>query len=484
MQVGQLMQQLRLDEQTLAGAAAMGTAIHALVRDLFPLTRSITGAGLRETVRRLGAVAPLKVTEVPSGMPVFDWTIPNEWSIEEAYIEHESGRRFADFQRCNLHVIGYSTPIDTTMALDELRPRLYSLPEHPDWIPYLTSYYKDNWGFCLADRELRALPAGKYRVVIRSQLRPGSLTLAEHVHPGATDDEVLVFAHDCHPSLANDNLSGVAVAIHLAAYLARKETRYTYRFVFAPTVIGAIAWLATNERRLGRIRHGLVLSLLGDSGPLQYKKSRAGTRVIDRAASHVLRTECHGARVRDFVPWGYDERQFCSPGIDLPVGRLTRTPNGEFPEYHTSGDNVDFVSAPALGQAWLACLKIFEALEGDARYVNLKPKCEPQLGRRGLYRTTPGFYTSLPERQWALNWMLNQSDGTASVLDIAEKSGLPVSLLAQAAAELLAAGLIAPAPITEKAPRRVRAQKPYREATGDGRRTREAQRAALTNRGR
>ena len=439
------MQNLRLDDQITALAAVVGTTMHALVRELYPLTRSITGPGLRATVERLGAIVPLEVTEVPSGTPVFDWSVPDEWSIEDAYIEHESGRRFAQLRHSNLHVVGYSTPVDTTMSLSELRPHLHSLPDHPDWVPFHTSFYKPGWGFCLADRELRSLPEGRYRVVIRSQLGPGSMTLAENVHRGASDDEVLVFAHDCHPSLANDNLSGIAVAVHLAEYLAHRPTRYTYRFVFAPATIGSITWLATNESKLARIRHGLVLSLLGDDGPLHYKKSRAGTHAIDRAAWHVLRSEFPGARLLEFSPWGYDERQFCSPGVNLPMGRLTRTPDGEFIQYHTSADNPDFVSADALAQAWLACLKIFEAIEVDARYVNLSPKGEPQLGRRGLYRATGGYYAGVPDRQMALFWMLNQSDGSASVLDIAEKSGLTAGMLAQAAVDLQAAGLLEPA---------------------------------------
>jgi aminopeptidase-like protein len=433
---------LRLDDQIAKTAASTGISMHALVRDLYPLLRSITGPGLRATVQRLAGIVPLQVTEVASGTQVFDWTVPDEWSIEEAYLEHESGRRFADLGASTLHVVGYSTPVDTTLTLAELRPFLHSLPKHPDWIPYCTSFYKPSWGFCLADRELQTLPEGRYRAVIRSQLAPGSLTLAEHVHRGESDEEVLVFAHDCHPSLANDNLSGIAVAIHLAAFLSERRTHYTYRFVFAPATIGSITWLATNEANLQRIRHGLVLSLLGDNGPLHYKKSRTGTHTIDRAAWHVLRTDFRGARLLEFSPWGYDERQFCSPGVNLPMGRLTRTPNGEFAEYHTSADGPDFITAEALAESWLACLKIFEALEVDARYVNLAPKGEPQLGRRGLYRSTGGYYTEVPDRQMAIFWMLNQSDGSMSLLDIAQRSGISAGILAQAAEDLQNVGLL------------------------------------------
>lgn len=416
-----------------------------LVRELFPIGRSITGPGLRATVARLAEIVPLQVTEVPSGTKVFDWTVPDEWSVDEAFVQIEGGDRVIDLKSSNLHVVGYSVPVDATMTLAELRPHLFSLPEHPDWIPYRTSYYSRNWGFCLPDRVLKSLPDARYRVVIRSRLMPGSLTLAEHVHPGATQDEVLIFAHDCHPSLANDNLSGLCVAIHLASFLRSRATHYTYRFVFAPATIGSLAWLASNESSLHRIRHGLVLSLLGDRGPLHFKTTRAGNRPIDQAAWHVLSTEFQGSKRLEFEPWGYDERQFASPGIDLAVGRITRTPNGEFAEYHTSADNPDFLSADALGESWLACLKVLEALDCDCRYFNLQPKGEPQLGRRGLYRSMGG-YQDVPARQLALLWVLNQSDGVNSVLDIASRARLPFGLVARAALDLQQAGLLAPAP--------------------------------------
>jgi aminopeptidase-like protein len=293
----------------------------------------------------------------------------------------------------------------------------------------------------MPDRLLKSLPDGRYHVVIRSELKPGSLTLAEFVHAGATSEEVLIFAHDCHPSLANDNLSGLAVAVKLAAFLQTQSTRYSYRFVFAPATIGSITWLAVNEASLKRIRHGLVLSLLGDAGALHYKETRAGTHIIDHAARHVLGTEFPGSRYLEFLPWGYDERQFCSPGIDLPVGRVTRTPNGEFPEYHTSADNPGLLHAESLRESWLACLKILEALDSNCRYVNKQPKGEPQLGRRGLYRSTGG-YQDVSQRQLALLWVLNQSDGEHSLLDIAGRSGLPFGVLASAAGDLEKAGLL------------------------------------------
>ncbi len=431
-----------LDDATIANASATGTAAHALLRELYPLLRSITGAGLRATIARLGRVVPLTVSEVPSGTRVFDWVIPDEWSITEAFFEDEDGKRWVDLRDSTLHVLNYSAPVDATFSLAELQPHLHSLPEQPDLIPYRTSYYHPSWGFCLADRVRKALPEGKYRAVIRSELAPGSLTLAEHYHRGTSENEILVFAHDCHPSLANDNLSGLVVATLLAAHLQGRETRYSYRFVFAPATIGSITWLSRNHSQLHRVRHGLVVSLLSGGGPFHYKQSRDGNHAIDRAACRVLQAHHPEAKVLPFLPWGYDERQFCSVGLNLPVGRLTRRPNGEFPEYHTSADNPDFVKATELAEAWLLCLRIFDVLERERSYVTLAPYGEPQLGRRGLYRTTGGLQ-HIPDRQLALLWVLNQSDGRHSLADIAERAGLPLSLIESAADDLEAAGLLA-----------------------------------------
>jgi len=435
---------LRVDKQTCDLSSEIGITMLDLIRELFPIGRSITGPGLRATIQCLSKIVPLQITEVPSGTQVFDWTVPDEWSIDEAFIENERGQRIVDLRDSSLHVVAYSVPIDAEMTLSELKPHLHSLPAHPDWIPFRNSYYARNWGFCVTDRLLQSLPEGRYRVVIRSSLAPGSLTLAEYVHRGASDEEVVIFAHDCHPSLANDNLSGLAVAINLAAYLRAQETRYTYRFVFAPATIGSITWLATNESTLHRIKHGLVLSLLGNRGPLRYKITRSGDLTIDRAAWHVLRTEFASSKRLEFSPWGYDERQFASPGINLPVGALMRSQSGEYPEYHTSADNLTLLSPEELGQSWLACLKIFEVLEGNVRYRNLQPKGEPQLGRRGLYQQIGGYFAEVPHRKLALLWILNQSDGACSLLDIAERSQLPFSVIVNAAAELEQAGLLAP----------------------------------------
>lgn len=422
-----------------ATATGTGPAMHALVRELYPVCRSITGEGLRRTLRRLQELIPLQLHEVASGTRVLDWTVPNEWNITDAWIADSSGRRVVDFRRHSLHVVSYSVPVRERMTLAQLRPHLHTRADHPDWIPYRTSYYREDWGFCLTQRALDALPEGDYDVVIDSTLAPGSLTIGECVLPGETTDELLFSVHCCHPSLANDNLAGMAVAVQLARTLAQRPRHHTLRFLFIPGTIGSITWLALHEQEVERVRGGLVLSCLGDAGRFNYKRSRRGNALIDRAVEQVLRhAGDHG--LSDFVPYGYDERQYCSPGFDLPIGCLTRTPNGKYPEYHTSADDPDFVRAEALEESLETCLRVVEALEHDAMFLNLSPKGEPQLGRRGLYRNTGGEH--LPGFELALLWVLNQSDGTRSLLDIAERAGLPFDVLHRAAEALQAAGLL------------------------------------------
>lgn len=321
-----------------------GERIYALVRELYPICRSITGNGVRQSLAILGRHIPIDVTEVPTGTKVFDWTVPKEWNISDAYIENSSGDRVVDFRASNLHVLNYSAPVRKVLSLDELKAHIYTLPGQPDLVPYRTSYYEERWGFCMSQRSLDALPPGNYKAVVDSTLADGSLTYGECVLPGDSEEEVLFSAHICHPSLANDNCSGLAVLTMLAAELAQRPRRYTYRFVFAPGTIGAITWLARNEHRVGRIKHGLVVSCLGDGGGPMYKRGRRGNAVIDRALSHVVKHGFSTARICDFVPYGYDERQYCSPGFNLPVGLLQRSEYGTFPEYHTSADNLDFVA--------------------------------------------------------------------------------------------------------------------------------------------
>ena len=368
--------------------------------------------------------------------------MPLEWNIEDAYVLDPEGRRVVDFREHNLHVVSYSEPVSTSMPREELLPHLHALPEHPDWIPYRTSYYRRSWGFCLRQHDLDRLPAGSYRVEIQSRLARGSLTYAEAVIPGRTQDEVLFFAHVCHPSLANDNTSGIAIATALAQWVAGESRRYTYRFVFAPGTIGSLCWLARNESRLSRVRHGMVLALLGDPGPLTYKMSQRENSDIDLVASYVLSVIDLNARVIGFSPYGYDERQLCSPGFDLPVGRLTRSVNGGYPQYHSSADDLSLIRPEALAQSYEACRDIISILETDGRYVNLSPKGEPLLGKRGLYGSVGG--RSPAEREHALLWVLNQSDGTRSLLDIARRSGIDFERIRAAAGELQSAGLLEP----------------------------------------
>lgn len=424
-------------------SAAAGAEMYELIRELYPICRSITGNGVRETLQRLRRLVPLEVHEVPSGTEVFDWTIPKEWNIKDAYIKDANGNKVVDFQRSNLHVVSYSIPVHRRVPLAELQEHLFTLPAHPDWIPYRTSYYSETWGFCLAHSDYLRLSEGEYEVFIDSALKDGHLTYGEFLVRGRTPDEVLIFTHICHPSLCNDNLSGIALSAYLAKMLAGRRLRYSYRFVFAPATIGSIAWLSRNERNLPKIRHGLVAAVVGDAGGLTYKRSRYANAEIDVAVTHVLKHLGRPYEVLDFTPYGYDERQFGSPGINLPVGRLTRSPNGCYPEYHTSADNIDVVKAEFLGDSLDVYLRVIEILESNGKYVNLNPKCEPQLGKRGLYRKMGG-YQDISGYQWALLWVLNLSCGRHTLLDIAERAGLPFDLVASAARDLQGSGLLQP----------------------------------------
>jgi aminopeptidase-like protein len=421
--------------------AGVGESMYRAVEDLYPICRSITGEGLRETLRYVGARIPLDLREVASGTEVLDWTIPREWNIRDAYIATSTGERIVDFRRSNLHVLNYSTPVRARMSLSELLPHLHTLPEAPDWIPYRTSYYRDSWGFCLSHRQMAGLPEGEYEVCIDSTLAPGALTYGECYLPGATSDEVLISCHVCHPSLANDNLSGIVLAMSLAGRLRECALRYSYRFLFIPGTIGSIAWLALNEATIERVKHGLVLACVGDPGGITYKKSRRGDAEMDRVVAHVLQERGVEHRIEEFSPYGYDERQFCSPGFNLPVGCFMRTPHGRFPEYHTSADNPCFVAPAALADSLDAVLAILDVLEGNRRYMNQNPRGEPQLGKRGLYRAMGGYAQGGVD-ELALLWVLNLSDGEHSLLDISRRSGREFAAVRQAADLLEASGLL------------------------------------------
>jgi aminopeptidase-like protein len=420
---------------TASEISKTGLEMHSLMAELFPICRSITGEGFRQTLKILGELIPLEVTEVPSRTEVFDWNVPREWNICDAYIKDPNGKKIVDFQKSNLHVMSYSIPVNRKMSLEELKPHLHSLPEHPDWIPYRTSYYAENWGFCLADRQLKELQPGDYEVVIDSTLENGSLTYGECFIPGSRKEEVLISSHACHPSLCNDNLSGVVLSVKLAQALRNQELEFSYRFLFIPGAIGSITWLNLNQNHTKNIVNGLVVACVGDPGKSTYKKSRRGNAEIDRAAEHALKHSNNDYEILEFSPYGYDERQFCSPGFNLPVGCLMRTPFAKFPEYHTSADNLEFVRAEFLADSYAKCLAIIEVLENNKTFINLNPMCEPQLGKRGLYRSIGGD-SAENVNELALLWVLNQSDGHNSLLDIAEKSGMNFPVILKAANKL------------------------------------------------
>jgi aminopeptidase-like protein len=419
-----------------------GSALHAFCAELYPFLRSITGQGVRDTLARIGRHIPLTVTEVPSGTAVFDWTVPPEWTVREAWVKDPAGNKIIDIARHNLHLVNYSGPFRGRMPLAELRPRLFSLPDRPDWIPYRTQYFKEDWGFCLSHRQLQSLPEGEYEVCVDTTLAPGSLTFGECVLPGKVAEEVLISAHVCHPSLANDNLSGIAVATWLARALAQVERHYTYRFVFAPSTIGVITWLAQREDVTARIRHGLVISGVGDPGAYHYKRSRRGDAAIDRIMAYVLAQSGLEHEIQPFIPYGYDERQYCSPGFDLPVGCFARSTYGSYPQYHTSADNLDLIRPECLEQSLELLLKGISLVERNRTVRNLNPKCEPQLGRRGLYSLIGG-HNEAQKLQLALLWVLNKGDGLNTLLEVAEQSGLPFDLIFEASVALAHADLIA-----------------------------------------
>src|SRR6267142_1822776 len=418
--------------QSAAVRAGIGPEMHRIITDLYPICRSITGEGLRKTLRAVGKLVPLTLREVPTGTQVFDWTVPKEWNIRDAYVMNSRGERVIDFQSSNLHVVNYSVPVRQKMQLAELKAHLFSVPDRPDWIPYRTSYYKESWGFCVSQRQLELMSDDEYEVVIDSTLQPGHLTYGECFLPGDLPDEIIVSTHCCHPSMCNDNLSGIAISTFLAKHLSARPRRYSYRFLFIPGTIGAITWLALNEEKLPRIKHGLVLSGVGDAGKLHYKKSRQGSEEIDRTAAHVLQHSGNPYELLEFSPYGYDERQYCPPGINLAVGRLSRTPHGTFPEYHTSADNLEFVYPDKLGESFAVCLEILLVLENNGAFVNVSPKCEPQLGKRGLYRMIGGQFDA-GVNEMAMLWVLNLSDGSHSLLDIAERSGIRFESIHKAA---------------------------------------------------
>lgn len=408
---------------------------------LWPILRSITGEGVRQSHDILGELVPLKRIEIPSGSKALDWQVPQEWVVREAYIIDPDGVRILDVRENTLHLVNYAVPFQGTLSRGELEAHLYSLPEQPDAIPYVTSYYHPLWGFCLSHHQRQALPKGDYRVVVDTALIDGSLTLSEAVLPGESEREVLISTYTCHPSLANNELSGPLVAAFLFRRLARwNRRRLTYRFVFLPETIGSLAYLQLRGLHLKeRLVAGYVVTCIGNAAPFTYKRSRRGNSLADRAALHAL--SCHkDVCVHDFFPSGSDERQYCSPGFDLPVGSLMRSMYGTYPEYHTSLDNRDFVSFDAMQESVATYEAILKTLELNRMYLNLEPYGEPNLGRRGLY--PPRGTTLPPEHISAILWVLNYSDGEHDLLDISERSKIEISVLHRAAQACLEAGLL------------------------------------------
>jgi aminopeptidase-like protein len=419
----------------------IGVEAYQLVEELYPICRSITGNGVRRTLDIINQNIPLKVTEVPSGQAAFDWTVPKEWNIEDAWIKTKSGEKIVDFQNSNLHVLNYSGPVHKIVTLEELKRHLFTLPDYPDWIPYRTSYYNENWGFCIPHRLYERMADDHYEILIDSTLTEGHLTFGEYYIQGETSEEVLISCHICHPSLCNDNLAGIAMATLLARHFSRRKMRYSYRFLFIPGTIGSITWLSLNETQARYIKHGLVVACVGDAGHFHYKKSRQEGAEIDRMVENVLRHSGYKYQLIDFFPFGYDERQYCSPGFNLPVGCLMRTPHGEYPEYHTSADNLDLVKPQYIQESFNIYLSIIQCLEKNEVYINQLPKCEPQLGKRGLYNTIGGQYDG-KSMQMATLWVLNLSDGYHSLLNVSEKSGMDFKLISHVADNLKSKGLL------------------------------------------
>lgn len=422
--------------------SSSGRSIYELASRLFPICRSLTGDGVRETLAIVGEHLPLKIHRIQTGTQLFDWQAPQEWLIRDAYIMDSAGRRVVDFAKHNLHVVNFSTLVRKKLTLNELKEHIHTLPDQPDLIPYRTCYHTEAWGFCMTHNALMQMKELTYEVVIDAERRDGSLNFGEFIHRGETEETFLLSTHLCHPSLANDNCSGIALLTRLGEALKSRKTRFTYRLLFGPATFGALAWLKQNEENLGLVKHGIVLSCVGDGGGPNYKRSRRGNSEIDRIMTQVLESSgLPEAKLHDFWPYGYDERQFCSPGFNLPVGLFQRSLYGEFPEYHTSADNLDFIKPEYLEQSYNLIIQAIEIAERNWTPINLSPKGEPQLGRRGLYGNTGGDRNAAKNAMTML-WVLNLADGDHSLLDMAERAGLPFAQLADAAERLRDAGLL------------------------------------------
>jgi aminopeptidase-like protein len=424
---------------------ADGSVIYDFATRLFPICRSITGNGVRETLgliqAELGTRLHLNVCEVPSGSTCFDWTVPDEWNIRDAFVLDDSGKRVIDFSANNLHVVNYSVPVDKECSLDELQSHLFSLPDQPQAIPYVTSYYKPFWGFCLTHEQRQTLRPGTYRAVVDSTLKPGSLTYADLVIEGSSSEEILLSTYVCHPSMANNECSGPALVTYLAKWISELQDRhYTYRIVFVPETIGAITYLSQHLEHLkANVKAGFVLTCVGDNKGFSYLPSRLGGTLADKIAEHTLKHHVPEFKRYRYADRGSDERQYCSPGVDLPVVSMMRTKYGEYPEYHTSLDNLDFVSREGFDGAFNLYRKAIRLLEANFKY-KVTCLCEPQLGKRGLY---PSIGT--PNHGQVVRNMLNlvaYSDGEHDLIDIAEQIEIDAQDLIVLADNLKSHGLL------------------------------------------
>lgn len=411
---------------------------------LWPLNRSLTGNGNRETLKILSELVDLQVTEVPSGTECFDWRVPPEWNVKEAWIKDNHGKKIIDFANNNLHLLGYSIPVNRKMSLSELKENLYTLPEQPDLIPYFTSYYKERWGFCLSHNQYSSLQDVEYEVLIDSFLdKDGFMTIGDVVLKGSSDLEILISTNICHPSMANDQLSGPLVSAFIYRELKKLDTRfYTYRFVFIPGTIGSIYYLSKHGEHLKQhLDAGFNIVCIGDPGNFTYKRSRRGHSLADRCAEIVLHQTEEKFIIEDFSPGGHDERQYCSPGFNLPVGCLMRTRHGKFAEYHTSADNKDFISFDAMEKSVKKYLEILNVLENNFNYVNTMPYGEPQLGKRGLYPTV-GSQEEIRRVVDAMMWILSLADGTNDLISISERSKIPLRTLIPEVKKLMDSGIV------------------------------------------
>ena len=419
---------------------ATGKVIYRLLEKLFPICRSITGDGVRQTLRIIDEVAPLNIYEVPSGTKVFDWEIPEEWNIRDAYILDPVGKKIVDFKKNNLHVLGYSKSVDQVMALEDLQPHLYSLPDQPKAIPYVTSYYSRHWGFCITHQQRVSLKKGKYKVVIDSDFKRGSLTYGECVIPGKSQKEILISTYICHPSMANDNLSGTVIAAFLAQWIRSAQRRFTYRIVFVPETVGSLAYLSKNfEIMKKNVAAGFVVCCIGDNKVYSYMPSRAGNTLADKVALNVLQLKHPDFRKWPYLERGSDERQYCSPGIDLPVVSLMRSRYGTYSEYHTSMDNLNLVSPEGLEGSYELLKDCIEALENNYKY-RLTCLGEPCLGKRGLYplvSTSETFYQVMDMMN-----LIGYADGNNDLIDISNLIRVPVKELLPLVQQLLSKGLL------------------------------------------